>query len=237
MAIIYGRADSEKQLLDKYPSRVKSIEDIDKVHQELKEDLKAEGNGFFAGIKKWNKKRQINKFEKNKDDPFHAGADGEIQVLAKLSKLSDDYHVLCGIKASLPYYTTYRGQKNLRTAQLDFIVISKKGIILIEVKNWSNQYYNQHRNLSPHEQVDRAARVLWIAIKSRWGWGWWNTQAPRVTSVLLSIRGNIKYDPHYKFVLVSDLNKINNFIENQREKLSDKEVKKLIKMLKGHVTK
>ena len=40
MAIIYGRADSERQLLSKYPSRVKRIDDIDKVHQEMKDELK-----------------------------------------------------------------------------------------------------------------------------------------------------------------------------------------------------
>ena len=238
MAIIYGLPDSEKQLLDMYPKSVKKIEDIDKVHQELKEELESHPDkGLVSKIQKWSKQRQVNRFEKNKDDPFHAGAGGEIEALEKLSKLSDDYHIFCGINAILPYFVRYNGHKNLRTAQLDFVVISKKGIILIEVKNWSNQYYNQHKDLSPHEQVDRAGRVLWIAIKSRWG-GWFRSpKPPRITSVLLSIQGNMRYDPNYRFVSVSDLNKINYFIENKREELTEKDVKKLIKMLKDHVTK
>ena len=62
VAIIYGRADSEKQLLSKYPGRVMKIEDIDKVHQEMKNELKVEDKGFFAGFRRWNKQRQINKF-------------------------------------------------------------------------------------------------------------------------------------------------------------------------------
>ena len=103
MAILYGRADSEKQLLSKYPSRVKEIEDIDKVHQEMKNELKAEDKGFFAGFRRWNKQRQVNKFEKNKDNPFHAGADGENRVIEKLSNLRDSYHVLCGVRIGLPY--------------------------------------------------------------------------------------------------------------------------------------
>jgi len=47
MAIIYGRADSEKQLLNKYPKHVKTIDDIPRVHQELKDELKVENKGFL----------------------------------------------------------------------------------------------------------------------------------------------------------------------------------------------
>jgi len=158
VAIIYGRADSEKQLLSKYPKRVQKIEDIERVHQEMKEELKVTEKGFFAGIKRWNKQRQVNKFEKNKDNPFHAGAKGELSVIDKLSELSDDYHVLCGLNIGLDHWVTYNGKKNLRSAQMDFVVVSYKGVILIEVKNWSTRYYNEHRNISPHEQVDRARR-------------------------------------------------------------------------------
>jgi len=232
VAIIYGRADSEKQLLDKYPKRVKKIEDIRKVHQELKSELEHhDSKGLVNKIKKWNKKRQVNRFEKNKNNPFHAGADGELRVVDRLSQLSDDYHVLCGINIKLGRWITYNGRKNLRSAQMDFVVVSRRGVILIEVKNWSNQYLNSHRRISPHEQVDRAGRVLWVALKS-----WRSPKSPRVTNVLLSIQGNIRYDPRYKFVLISDLNKINYFIEKRREEFSDKEVKRLVGRLEGHVT-
>ena len=231
MATIYGRADSEKQLLDKYPKQVEKIEDIPKVHQEMKEKLKVKEKGFFGGIKQWNKQRQVNKFEKNKDDPFHAGARGELLALDKFSQLSDDYHVLCGLNIGLDHWVTYYGKKNLRSAQMDFVVVSKKGVVLIEVKNWGSQYSNQNNNFSPHEQVDRAGRVLWIALKS-----WRSPRNPRVTSVVLSVQGNIKYDPRYKFVLVSDLNEIKSFIENRREEFSDKDVKRIVDRLKNHVT-
>ena len=42
MAIIYGRADSEKQLLDLYPKKVQEIDDIDKVEEEMQEELMEE---------------------------------------------------------------------------------------------------------------------------------------------------------------------------------------------------
>lgn len=215
-----------------YPRKVKKIEDIERVHQELKEELNVKHRGFFGTIKKWNKQKQVNRFEKNKYDPFHAGASGELSVLDRLSKLSDDYHVLCGLNFELPNYVTYNGRKNLKSAQMDFVVISQRGVILIEVKNWSTQYYNQNDNLSPHEQVDRAGRVLWIALKS-----WRSPKNPPVTSVLLSIQGNMKYNPNYKFVSVTDLNKINSFIEGRKEQFSEKEVQRIVDKLKGHVTK
>ena len=231
MAVIYGRADSEKQLLSKYPKQVQKIEDIPKVEQEMRDALKVKEKGFFGVFKQWNKQRQVNKFEKNRNNPFHAGAKGELNVIDKLSELSDDYHVLCGLNIGLSRYVTYNGKKNLISAQMDFVVVSKKGVIIIEVKNWSTQYYNQNSKLSPHEQVDRAGRVLWIALKS-----WRSPTNPRVTSVLLSIQDNMKYDPRYKFVSVSNLDKINYFIENRKEEFSDKEVERVVDRLKDHVT-
>jgi len=51
---------------------------------------------------------------------------------------------------------------------------------------------------------------------------------PPVTSVLLSIRAKMQYDPDYKFVNVKDLNNINYFIQNRYEQFSDKEVERLV---------
>jgi hypothetical protein len=42
VAIIYGRAESEKELLSRYPKSVKKIEDIDKVQKEVTNQLKEE---------------------------------------------------------------------------------------------------------------------------------------------------------------------------------------------------
>jgi len=120
----------------------------------------------------------------------------------------------------------------LRSAQMDFVVISKRGVVLIEVKNWSDNYANQKHRLRPHEQVDRAGLVLWITLKA----SWYSPKNPPVIKVLLSMRGNIKYDPSYKYVSVTSLNEINRFIENRQERFSEKEVQRLVDRIKGGVS-
>lgn len=316
MAIIYGRPDSEIEILRRSPRTVEKFEDIDTEHRKLKDGLAEERDNFFEKVpsritreeqklekikdeeknteqefdekikkleekkteggfsgfsasfkgfvvKNYSKKREINKikelqkeqeshidtwkenpegiFNKNqketiseikefdeiKKDPFYAGAKGELDVLDKLSELNDDYHIFCDVEKNLDHYVTYNGRKNLRSAQMDFVVVSYRGVILIEAKNWSSNFYRQHDGLSPHEQVDRAGRVLWITLKSSWR----SPKNPPVTSVLLSIRGNMRYDSYYKFVNVKDLKNINYFIENRHEQFSDKEVERIIDRL------
>lgn len=323
MAIIYGTPAAESDLLSQAPDSVEKIEDVETIHDQLKEKLEKTKKEFFDKIpeqitneekllekihdhektthqkydekikslqdkksqggfsiisvpvkisilKNISKKREIKKikkieqaqqkhiaewknhpiliFNREKHDQIEEyneisslkkskvlkGAKGEVKVLDKLTELSDDYHILCGITAELPRYVTYNGRMNLRSAQIDFIVVSKRGVILIEVKNWSDKFYRETKKLSPHEQADRAARVLWITLNSQWGFF---GKSPGVTSVVLSIQGNISYDPRFKYVMVSDLDSINYFIKNRKEQLSDKDVRKLVNMLKNHVTR
>lgn len=229
MARIYGRADSERRLLDLYPRRVRKVGDIARVEAEMQEELKAGARGLLARIRKWNLKRQYKKFEKNADDPFHAGADGENKVLERLSRLGDQYHVLCGVRISLPYFISYDGKKNLKSAQVDFVVVSRKGVYAIEVKNWSDRYVIGGDYFSPHEQAARASRLLWHVLKS------WRRE-PRVTGVVLSIKGNIRYDPKYAMVFVANVGNINNLLEGRRDTLSEKDVDRIVGKLKGSVT-
>ena len=228
MAIIYGIADSEKQLLKNYPKEVKKMEDIPQMYEKFKEKLDEPVSGIFAGIKKWNRKRQVNKFENNKDNLFHPGAKGENKVIEELSKLSNDYHVLCGLRIELPYFVTYNGEKNLRSAQMDFVVVSTKGIFMIEVKNWSNDYVQNHEKRDPYEQTDRAGRILWIKLQNV-------IKNVRVTNVLLSIQGNIQYNENYRAVFVTSLERINNFLEKRENILSEKDVQKVVDKLKNRV--
>ena len=116
---------------------------------------------------------------------------------------------------------------------MDFVAVSRRGVSVIEVKNWSSHYYNNYYGLSPHEQVDRAGRVLWIFLKS----SWFSLKNPSISSVLLSVQGNINYDDDYGYVIVKNLNNINYYLQNREERFSEKEVKRLIGRIKDDITK
>ncbi|QUC65325.1 NERD domain-containing protein [Nitrosopumilus sp. K4] len=236
MAIVYGRADTEKRFLDKLPNEVKSIKDIDRVQQEFQDQFDSiKDKGIRNKFSRWRKKRQINKIEKHINTPLHSGTKGEIRVLNTLSRLDDQYNILCGINLELPHHVTYNGKRSLKSAQMDFVIVSQKGIQVIEVKNWSDTYIFKNRangGLEPHEQVNRAGRIMWISLKE-----WFGMENPNVSAVLLTIQGNMKYDPAYRFVAVKDLVTILPWIEKKKDILSENDVKKIVKKLEKYVTK
>ncbi len=230
MAFIYGIVDSERSLLNKLPNEVQDVDDMGRVKKEFEDKLANEGSGFFAGIRKWNYKRQVNKFEKPAVRLYQKGTSGENQVIDELTKLDDSFHILCGVDMELHYWVTYNGRKNLKSAQMDLVVVCPKGVFMIEVKNWSNQFVNKNnKRFSPYEQTERAGRVLWISLQRV-------IKNVRVTNVLLSIKGNLPYDQNYRSVYVSSLDRINQFLEKRQDELNEKEVKKIVKSLSGFVT-
>ena len=156
------------------------------------------------------------------------GVKGENDVLNKLAELDDNFHVLCDVRIDLGRLVTYPFRKtlDLRKAQMDFVVVSRRGVVLIEAKNWTDKYYSKSiegGGIIPHEQVDRAGLVLFIKLNPRQ-----NQQKISVIKVLLSTHGNMRYNPDYKMVHVKDLNNINDFIQNQNPQFSDEDVKEMI---------
>ena len=129
----------------------------------------------------------------------------------------------------LHYWVTYNGRKNLKSAQMDLVVVSPKGIFMIEVKNWSNRFANSNNEFSPYEQTERAGRVLWISLQKV-------IKDVRVTNILLSINGNLPYNENYRSVYVSSLDRINQFLEKRQDTMSEKEVERVVKSLSGFVT-
>jgi len=237
MAIIYGMADSERNLLDKLPNEVKNVEDMDSVRKDFYKKMKKQRYGrkslggiIFSEIKRFHYKRQVDKFQYKKIGKLHTGTKGENKVIDELLKLDDNYHILCGVENELQYWVTYNGIKNLKSAQMDIVVVCPKGVFMIEVKNWTEEYAQRNKqDFTPHEQTERAGLVLWITLQNV-------IKDIRVTNVLLSIKGNIPYNEGYSSVSVSSLNKINQFLENRQDSLSEKDVKKIVGCLKHCIT-
>ena len=223
-------ADSERSLLDRLPNKVQNIDYMGRVKNDFESKIAKEGDGFFAGIRKWNYKRQVKKFEKQNVKLFHTGTRGENKVIDEHSKLDDGFHILCGVDMELHHWVTYNGRKNLRSAQMDLVVVCPKGVFMIEVKNWSNSFaQNNNKTFNPYEQTERAGRVLRISLQNV-------IRDIRLTNVLLSIQGNLPYNENYRSVFVSSLDRINQFLEKRQDALNEKEIKKIVKGLSGFVT-
>jgi len=98
VATIYGISEATKEFLKNMPKEIKSLDDVSKIHQKLTDEYDAlEHKGIISKFSRWNKKRKINKIEEHTDSAEHRGAQGEVLALEKLSELSDDYHIFCGV--------------------------------------------------------------------------------------------------------------------------------------------
>ena len=123
MAIIYGISEATKEFLKKMPKQIQRLDEIDDVSRELKQELDSiEDKGIGNKFNRWRKQRVINKIEDNIDNVEHAGAKGENLALGKLSELPDVFHVFCGVNKELKKYVTYRRRRDLKSAQMDFVV-------------------------------------------------------------------------------------------------------------------
>ena len=223
-------ADSERRLLNKLPNEVKNVDDMCRVKKEFENKITNIRPGFFNGFRKWNYKRQANKFKRSEVNALCKGAHGENDVIEEMLKLDDSHHILCGVDIELPYYVTYNEKKNLKSASMDLVVVCPKGVYIIEVKNWSNRFAKSDNKIfSPYEQTERAGRVLWISLQGIF-------RKVRVTNVLLSIKGNLEYNKNYRSVFVTSLDKINFFLMRRQDALTENQIKNIVKDLKGHGT-
>ena len=174
---------------------------------------------------------EINQLKTIVKSPDYSGAYGELQVLNELKELNDDFHIFCDVNITLADYVRYRGNRNLKSAQMDFVVVGHTGIFVIEVKNWSSEYLNSYNGISPHEQVDRAGLVLYIYFKKHTF-----LFKPRITKLLVPIRCNMEYDEKYKFVLIQNPSGVRKFIcSDNKTTLSDREINKLVSLLKWRI--
>jgi len=170
---------------------------------------------------------RIEEIDTKKHTKDYAGAIGEKIVLKELQKLSDDFHVLCDITLEHPDYISYGGgARNLKSAQIDFVVVGKTGVFVIEVKNWtSKSVENSLEGFTPHEQVDRAGLLMYIRLKNI------VRDGVDVKKLLVPLKDNIPYLPEYKHVLVVRPSNLNNFIMTQKESLSYETVNKIVKRI------
>ena len=224
MAIVHGSPDSERRLLAKLPNEVQNLDDMGRVRSYF-EQKHSNATGWLGRLRRWNYRRQIAKIDRGMKDPLRVGAAGEKGILNTLAVLDDRYHIFCDLHVRLPYTVRYRGNRNLRSAQMDLVVVCTRGVFMIEVKNWSDRYAEKP-DWSPHEQTERAGQILWIVLKEA-------IDGIRVINVLLSMRGNLQYDPEYGSVRVSYPDKIVGFLTSRPDVLTQNDMARVLNRLEG----
>ena len=208
------------------PKKIDPIKNCLSTQKTLIEKLKEDPESVFQSENSESSSR-IKYLENLLQDPRYFGAIGEEKTLKTLTSLNDDYHVLCDVQIRLSDYIWYNGKKNLKSAQIDFVVVGPTGIYAIEVKNWSNQLYNNNTDFTPHEQVQRAGKVLWVHLSNKYIF-----HKPHVTNIVVPVQYNMNYQQNFKNVFVKNLYSLNGFIENGKyQTLNKKQIEKSIKLI------
>ncbi|MBN2422188.1 NERD domain-containing protein [Candidatus Woesearchaeota archaeon] len=148
----------------------------------------------------------------------YSGTYGERKVLKELMNLSDKYHVFCDYKIKLSRAVRYRRNQKARSSQIDFLVIGPTGIFPLEVKNWSKEFANRERDFEPHEQIDRAGLLLYVVLNNCFDF-----KLP-IKKVLVSVQGNINYNPDFQYVKVCRINNLIPYILNCKHSLFSDQV-------------
>lgn len=92
------------------------------------------------------------------------GAVAELEALEYLKRLPESYHVLADVCLKYHRYIYYK-EEQLRTAQLDFVVVGPPGLFVIEVKRWSRKFTESGEYHDPYKQVDRASYLCFKLLK------------------------------------------------------------------------
>lgn len=203
------------------PIALRKVEMKAKEQTELLQEYKGNPGGVFEH-EQGELIQNVNELQKITTSNDYHGAKGELTFLQESKKLSNQFHVIPDVQIGLYNWALYKGERNLRSAQLDFVIVSVYGIWAVEVKNWSPSY--KHRGLSPHQQIDRAGVVLRKFLRGTIKY------TPR--KVLVSTNQPFKYDKNYRNVYVRTCHSFVDFVKNQNEQvLSKEEVEKIVNIL------
>ena len=97
--------------------------------------------------------------------PELVGAQAELDVLACLGKLPDDYYVCCDLNLKAQRSIRFAGEY-LQSAQIDFLVAGPSGVFVLEVKRWSRQFIAQGDYFDPYQQVGRASYLCYDLLRT-----------------------------------------------------------------------
>jgi hypothetical protein len=128
-----------------------------------------------------------------------AGARAELDVIARLARLSADHTVFNDIRLTADRYIHFNGTP-LQSAQIDHLVLSPAGVFVIETKRWSRHFVESGEYHNPFDQIQRSAYLCYDQLRTEFG-------KIRVRSVIACV-GQLPSAPensHVKILSVPEL--------------------------------
>lgn len=149
---------------------------------------------------------------------------GELLVMDMLERLGDGDYVLSDVRITRESGHKFDG-KMLKSARVDHVVVSRKGVYCIETKNWNMQWKSDDRP-TPGEQARRASYLLYRFLKYTCG-----ISRIRVMSIVLYTNSTIKGKEDFvRFLRHEDFPA---YLEARQEILSDGDVGRVVECLRS----
>ena len=170
--------------------------------------------------------------------PIIAGAIGENQVQKMLTKLSGHNYLINDFNLNFtpPIYNKKTGDR-IFNIQIDHLLISDRGLFLIETKNWSNESISNLDLRSPVTQIKRSSYALFTFLNSDRNINSfylshpWGERKIDVKSIIVFINALPKQK--FKYVKILHLQMLNNYIQHFEPIYNKYEVEELFKALKS----
>lgn len=161
-----------------------------------------------------------------------SGAIGENLVVKEIKKLPDDYVLINDFNLSFSPPIFYKKHnERIYSVQIDHLLISKSGIFIIETKNWSKSSVESISLRSPVEQIERSNFALYVYTSENINLyeHHWGEQKIPIRNVVVMIKN--KPTAKFKFVNITLLRELNDYIKYFEPVLTEKQLNKVIDKL------
>ncbi len=165
-------------------------------------------------------------FLKN-NQSFLVGAIGEEFVIALLSQLPQEYHVINDVNLHF-HRAIYWREKNeyIKNSQIDHIVVGPNGIFLLETKNWKASDIDLKSDVLI-SQVRRSSLSLWYYLKDYYQ----GSERPRIRNVIVSMKSLPSSRKPDKYIDIVTPHQLCGYISSRSTVLSEEAIVKLVHLV------
>lgn len=161
---------------------------------------------------------------------FIYGAIGEQKVVAELELLPDDYILINDFSFTFTKPLYHKQQRTqIKTVQIDHLLVSPAGVFLIETKNWSKESVQSLSLRSPVAQIQRTSFALYVLLKQSSGFKigkhHWGERKITIRNLIVLIKHKPKEE--FQYVKILTLNELVGYIEYFQPTMSYQETQEI----------